>query len=190
MAKTIAIFGGSFDPVTIGHVMVVSHLILNEPSIDEVMITPCYLQTGKRLSSFEDRFVMCELAFDWLPNVTFSSVEQVLGGESVTARTVKYLAENSSDKFRFVMGSDLLDKVHTWEGWDVVEQLAPPIVVGRAGIPSSKSENTPICPVVSSSMVRNFLYEGKFLQAKRYLPSGVYRFIESKKLYNFQENNE
>lgn len=183
MDKATAVFGGSFDPATTGHAMVVAHLILNEPSITDVLIVPCFQQAGKHLTSFEHRFNMCQEAFGWLPNVSFSRVEEELGGESITARTIKHLAEHTSNKLRFVMGSDLLDKVHTWEGWSVIEELAPPIVVGRAGIPSSRSENTPICPVVSSSMVRDLLYGGQFSAAQRYLPAKVFEYIMTNGLY-------
>lgn len=179
----VAIFGGSFDPPTIGHVMVVSHLILNEPEIDEVWVVPCYRQAGKTLTDFCHRFEMCKKAFSWLPRVTISEIERSLGGESVTVRTIKDLCDSYPVyNFRFVMGSDLLDKVDTWEGWDLVKKLAPPLVIGRAGIAGGGGQ-TPICPLVSSTIVREALKKKEYWAAGRYLPAQVTQYIMDNNLY-------
>lgn len=181
--KNIAIFGGSFDPPTIGHVMVISHILLNEKCIDEVLVIPCYLQAGKTLTDFEYRYQMCQMAFGWLPRVSISRAEQNLGGESLTARTVKVLYDSEPNcQFRFVMGSDLLDKVEFWDGWNVVKELAPPLVIGRAGI-SGGGGHTPICPQVSSTIVREALKQGKYWEAGRYLPAQVTEHIITHQLY-------
>lgn len=181
--ENVAVFGGSFDPPTIGHVMVVSHLLLNEPEIDQVWVVPCYLQAGKTLTDFSHRLEMCKAAFNWLPRVAISEAERNLGGESITARTIKALWDSYPRcKFRFVMGSDLLDKVNTWEGWDVVKELAPPLVIGRAGIAGGGGQ-TPICPLVSSTIVREALKKKEYWTAGRYLPAQVTQYIMDNSLY-------
>ena len=179
----VAVYGGSFDPPTLGHIMVVSHLLLNDPDIDSVLIIPCFQQNGKSLSRFEHRYQMCRQAFEWLPRTTVSKVEESLGGISYTSRTLRHLqAYNPHWKMRFVIGSDLKDSIRSWEGYETIEQLAPPVIVGRAGIPVEGGP-TPICPVVSSTLVRKALVEGHFNEAERYLPGPVLRYIQRYGLY-------
>jgi nicotinate-nucleotide adenylyltransferase len=182
----IAVYGGSFDPPHLGHVMVVSHLLLNDPSVDKVLIVPCFQQAGKDLQDFEHRMEMYFWAFEWLPDrVLVSDIEEELGGESVTLRTMQELKRRNPEwSLRFVMGTDLLDSCKTWDGWDELEKIAPPMPIGRAGIsPVQEGDPTPIAPVVSSSIVRKALAAGDYAAAERYLPSGVLRLIQSRRLY-------
>ena len=183
--SNIAIYGGSFDPPHLGHIMVVSHLLLNDPDVDEVLIVPCFQQTGKKLTSFKDRLDMCAVAFGWLPRTRLTAIEEDLGGESVTSRLIQALvARSPGDNFRFVMGADLMDHAPKWEGWEVIETLAPPLVIGRAGIaPLAPGDPTPISPVVSSSIVREALHKQDYHAAERYLPVGVRYYIEKHRLY-------
>lgn len=181
----VAVYGGSFDPPHLGHVMVVSHLLLNDPSVDKVLVVPCFKQAGKNLADFERRWEMCIHAFDWLPRVEVSDVEQELGGESITLRTMQELKRHKPDwNLRFVMGTDLLESCKTWDGWDELEKIAPPMPIGRAGIsPVREGDPTPIAPIVSSSIVRKALAAGDYRAAERYLPVGVLRVIADYGLY-------
>lgn len=183
--RNIAIYGGSFDPPTLGHLMVVTHLLLNDPTVNTVYVTPCFQQRGKTLVDFDHRMVLCREQFGHLPRTQVIPIERELGGESLTVRLVKELARREPDaKFRFVMGADLLESCHRWEGWDEIEFLAPPLVIGRAGIsPRGPSDPTPISPVVSSTIVKEALWRGAYHEAGRYLAVPVLQHIEQHKLY-------
>lgn len=182
--KNIAIFGGSFDPPQLGHLMVVSHLLLNHPELDEIIVVPCFLQSGKNLTSFKYRFEMSCLAFSILNRVTVSNIEERLGGESITSRTIQALAaESPSNQFRFIIGADLVDSIKSWEGAEIIERLAPPLVIGRAGIVNS-ADATPISPLISSTIVRSALYEGRIKDAERYLSAKVLEYIYAVGLYS------
>lgn len=179
----IAIYGGSFDPPQIGHQMVVSHLVLNEPDLDKILVIPCFEQRNKQLTPWIHRYEMCKEAFSWLPNVEISQVEYYLGGESLTHRTIEKLHQiYPNDKMRFVIGADLMESIKMWEGYDLIESLAPPLIVGRAGI-THEGSPTPICPAVSSTMVRNALLRGEYEVAKRYIATPVMAYIQSYELY-------
>lgn len=181
--KNIAVFGGSFDPPTLGHEMVVAHLLLNDSSIDEVKIIPCFQQTGKNLTEFKHRYEMCCQAFKRYNRVDVDNIEERLGGESITSRTIQAICnENPSSRFRFIIGSDLQESIKTWEGADIIQRLAPPLIIGRAGIPNS-SNATPISPMVSSTIVRKALDEGRNVDAERYVSKSVLHYIERHKLY-------
>lgn len=181
----VAVYGGSFCPPHLGHVMVVSHLLLNDPSVDLVLVVPCFQQAGKNLHHFGLRLSMCKEAFGWLPRTEISSVEKDLGGESETLRTMKELKrQNPGWSLRFVMGSDLMESCKTWDGWEELEKLAPPMPIGRAGIsPVREGDPTPIAPIVSSSIVRKALASGDYAAAERYLPRGVLQLIRELHLY-------
>lgn len=185
MTENVAIFGGSFDPPTLGHLMVVSHLLLNDASVDTVFIVPCYEQKGKNLTSFEHRVHMCRQQFGFLARTHVSEIERDLGGESLTVRLVQELSHrHRTAKFRFVMGADLLGSAPDWEGWDEIQRLAPPLIIGRAGISPVAGGPTPIAPLVSSSIVRKALAQGDYREAGRYLSVPVCEYIQERGLYS------
>jgi nicotinate-nucleotide adenylyltransferase len=181
----IAIYGGSFDPPTLGHLMVVTHLLLNDSTVNAVYVIPCFQQRGKNLVDFDQRMEMCERQFGHLPRTKVLPIERELGGESLTVRLIRELAKREPNAcFRFVMGADLLESCHRWEGWDEIERLAPPLVIGRAGIsPRGPGDPTPISPVVSSTIVKEALGRGAYREAERYLAVPVTRYIEDLRLY-------
>lgn len=187
----IAIYGGSFDPPHLGHVMVVTHLLLNDHTIDKVFVAPCYKQRGKKLLPFHHRVGMCLQAFGWLPRVSVRSDELLVHEqhpeieESLTINLIRHLIVNNQDSnFRFVMGADLKDSARNWQGWEEIERLAPPLIIGRAGIsPLQQGDPTPISPVVSSSIVRQALAIQDYQTAGRYLPLKVCDYIEQNGFY-------
>lgn len=181
----VAIYGGSFDPVHLGHVMVPTHLLLNDPSIDQVVVMVCHEQTGKKLKPFCHRYNMAKMAFEWLPKVVVSDYERWLGGESVTLHTLRALKKDHPDwNMRLVLGTDLLEQSKTWEGWEEIEGLALPLPVGRAGIsPVLPGQATPISPLVSSTIVRNALLRKDYVEVERYLPRKVLEYIRLYEMY-------
>src|SRR6478735_3989939 len=90
--RRVAIFGGSFNPPHVAHVLAVVYALSTAP-IDEVLVVPVFHHPfSKELASFDERLAMCELALGWIPRVVVSSVERDLGGSSLTLRTVEHLA--------------------------------------------------------------------------------------------------
>lgn len=185
MKQNVAIYGGSFDPPHLGHMMVVTHLLLNDPSIDLVWVVPCFQHADKNLTSFEHRVAMCVSTFRGLPRTIVSRIEEYLGGVSYSVRTIRHYADYKPDwNLRFIMGSDLKDQAPTWEGWETIARLAPPLYVGRAGIsPVEAGDPTPISPIVSSTIVRKALSEQNYDEAERYLHRDVLTLIQKNKLY-------
>jgi nicotinate (nicotinamide) nucleotide adenylyltransferase len=116
----IAMYGGSFDPPHLGHLNVVLNALNTYDDVEEIVVTPCYKQTGKELSDFAHRYNMCKLMFGNLPRVSVSCVEHDLGGESLTLRTVRFMKMLSPEGYRpeivLIVGSDTADKMPYWEG--------------------------------------------------------------------------
>lgn len=128
---------------------------------------------------------MCRAGFAHLPRTFIDPIEEELGGESLTVNLVRALKHRyPHDNLRFVMGAELLDTAPNWEGWEEIQKLAPPLIVGRAGItPVNGSGPTPVSPVISSTIVRKCLEARDYEQAERYLPCSVLQVIRDNHLY-------
>jgi nicotinate-nucleotide adenylyltransferase len=152
--RRVAIFGGSFNPPHIGHVLLALYVVATAP-VDEIVIVPVFHHPfAKDLAPFEDRLAMCELAFSGVRGATISTVERDLGGDSLTLRTLERFAHDRPDwKMRLVIGSDVLGDLDKWHRFDLVEKLAPRLVVPRTGTAGAKG--VAILPEVSSTEVRD-----------------------------------
>jgi nicotinate-nucleotide adenylyltransferase len=178
----VFVFGGSFDPPHVAHVLAVTYVIAIA-EVDEVLVVPCYRHPlGKELSSFEDRRAMCERAMAWLPRTIVSRVEEQLGGESRTLRTLEHLQERNPDwRMRLVVGADILLEGKRWYGFDRIQKLAPLFVLGRAG--SVAGAPAPVLPEISSSAVRDAVRAGRADELRALVPASVLAYIEERGLY-------
>jgi nicotinate-nucleotide adenylyltransferase len=148
------VFGGSFNPPHVAHALA---LCLAKAMLEPVrmLVIPTFQHPfAKALVPFSHRLAMCECAFNWIPGVQISRVEEELGGESRTLRTLQHVqAQNPSWSLRLLVGADILTESHKWFGWEQIEQLAPPLVLGRQGI-SVDGAPKPLLPEISSTEVR------------------------------------
>jgi nicotinate-nucleotide adenylyltransferase len=178
-----AIFGGSFNPPHVGHVLAVSYVLSVHP-VERVLVVPVYQHVfGKALASFDHRVRMCQLAMGWLPGVDVTEIERDLGGESKTLHTLEALLHKDPTlSLRLVIGSDVLKDLPKWYRWDRVAALAPPIVLGRAGHPN---ENAPVSvlPEVSSSTIRERIGAGGRCGVEDLVPRAVLDHIQENGLY-------
>ena len=83
--RRVAVYGGSFDPPHLGHVLSVAWA-LSAAEIDAVWIIPTWKHAFNKehCASFEERMSMCELAFAVFRDVEVSDVERRLGGVEST----------------------------------------------------------------------------------------------------------
>ncbi|HVZ31916.1 MAG TPA: nicotinate-nicotinamide nucleotide adenylyltransferase, partial [Polyangiaceae bacterium] len=186
----VGLFGGSFNPPHMGHVLAVTYL-LSAGLVDRVLVVPVYAHAlGKRLAPFEDRLEMARLAFAWLPRVEVSGIEQQLGTPSRTLTTVCALAEEHPDwELRLVVGTDILGELHQWHAWAEIERRAPPLVLPRSE-PGSPRSSPPLLPEISSTDVRAHIAEwaeGKSdpaaTELRRAVPRAVLEYVQSRGLY-------
>lgn len=179
--SVVAVFGGSFDPPHVAHVLVACWARA-AGGVDRVLVIPTFQHAfGKDSVSYDDRRAMAELAFGDLPFVVIDDTERDLGGESRTFHTLQALSEKyPGDSFRLVIGADILTETDRWFRWDDVAAMAPPLVVGRGGYPLP-----PECPLempeVSSTELRRDIAAGKSIAGR--VPSPVVTYIETHGLY-------
>lgn len=126
---------------------------------------------------------MCRRAFAWIPNVYISPVERDLEGESLTLRTLEHLASLHPEwSMRLLIGADVVNDVPKWHRFDRISQIAPPIIMGRAGV---TAEGVPeaLLPQVSSTEVRDALARGDMERLEKLVPRSVLSFIHERGLY-------
>jgi nicotinate-nucleotide adenylyltransferase len=187
----VAIFGGSFNPPHIAHLFAAVYALATAP-VDRVLVVPVFRHPfAKELAPFEDRLAMCRLGLGWVPGVEISTVEQELGGESLTLRTVEHLsARHPGWALRLLIGADVLPDLPKWHRFDRIAELAPPLVLGRSGFSSAPAAVAPaldapppILPRVSSTEIRAALAVGDLDAVQDRVPAAVLAYVEAHRLY-------
>ncbi len=135
--KRIAIYGGTFDPVHLGHIEVakrVSELF----EIDELRFVPAQVAPHKLtlpVTPAIHRYAMLVLATQQDPRLRVSTFELDTPDRRYTVDTLAHFKSEfgeSADLF-FVMGADSWFEITTWRGWELVLALVNHIVVSRPG---------------------------------------------------------
>lgn len=175
-----AVFGGSFDPPHVGHVLAASW-VLSTTDVDALVVMPAFQHAfGKALAPFAHRRRMCELAFAPLKSVVVSDLEARLGGASYTVRTLEELRRRHPDvALKLVIGSDLVGEVPRWREGHRVPELAELLVVGRGGHDDESHEVA--MPELSSTEIRARLREGRSVEGL--VPRTVIDYVARHGLY-------
>lgn len=179
----VGLFGGSFNPPHVAHVLAVTWA-LSTTDLDRVFVIPAFKHPfGKPLAPYDDRVRMCERAMGWMPRVFVSRVEGELGGESRTLRTVEKLrADHPQWSLRLMVGADIMLEAEKWQHFDRIVALAPPLVLGRRGI-AGPDLPEPLLPEVSSTAVRESILCGEPERVAHLVPSTVLAYIKAHALY-------
>ncbi len=185
----VALLGGSFDPPHLAHQMICLYLLEAE-GFEQVWLLPCFRHAfGKSLAPFTDRLTMCRLlARPFGGRVVVSEIERELpGGEGVnrTVDTVAALrAQNPSERFTFVVGSDIPAQAPAWKDFDRLRGMVEFLVLRRPGYEEELLgwSYAPVAmPNVSSSEIRERIRRNDSVRGL--LPASVASFIEERKLY-------
>lgn len=134
--KRIAFYGGSFDPVHLGH-LAVADTLLEEFKLDEFVFVPASHaphKLRKKPTSTYDRFAMLCLATQNAPYLRVSRMEIEMPERPYSVETLSRLnAELPDAEIFFVMGADSWMDITTWREWENVLSLTNHIVVSRPG---------------------------------------------------------
>jgi nicotinate-nucleotide adenylyltransferase len=145
--KRIALYGGTFDPVHVGHIAV-AHGLSKLFALDEVLFIPAALAPHKRESKVTPafhRYAMLALATQDEPLMRVSTIELDAPGRPYTFETLVQVQESmgSEAQLFFVMGADSWMEITTWREWERVLTLTNHIVVARPGYEWDASHITP-----------------------------------------------
>ena len=143
--KKIAMFGGSFDPVHLGHLFLL-HCAVSMSEYDTFLIVPATLSNFKQnsvpMATNEDRLEMLRLALldykelypcDKDANIILSTIEFERGGVSYTYDTVIGLKKNLSIEGRFglIMGDDQVEHLSKWYRYEDLKDEVEFVVCRR-----------------------------------------------------------
>ena len=181
-----AIFGGSFDPVHVGHLIAAAE-VLFRTEYERVLFVPASYSPFRGRSPFAsgtDRVRMLELAISGSPGFAVSRHELQSERVSYTVDTVRTLIASGgvSERPGLVIGDDLVEGFDRWKEASSLRELVEVVVVSRDAIESPGFrvlDNTPI-PVSSSEIRRRFSIGApvRFL-----VPDAVLQYIEENRLY-------
>ena len=115
--KKIALFGGSFDPIHNGHLMIAEYII-ERGLADEILFIPSAIpphKEGMTVATPEQRLEMVRLALADNEHFSYSDMELLREGKSYSFDTVSMLQKIYPDcLLYFIIGMDSLNQLHTW----------------------------------------------------------------------------
>ena len=135
----VAVFGGTFNPLHVGHVML-ADTIVKELGYDKVLFVPTYQPPHKdfaKIVSAEHRMAMisrfCEM--EGSGHFELETCEVDRGGVSYTSDTLEFLTKKYegklSKKLAFVMGDEVAAEFHKWRNPQRISELADLLIVHR-----------------------------------------------------------
>lgn len=171
--KRIGLFGGSFDPVHMGHVELAKK-VLKDVNLDELWFIPAFDQPFKdnHAESFKNRSKLLKIAIEPYRKLKVCEIEASLSTPSYTYNTVKKIQKlNPGNNYFWIIGDDQLSSLDKWYRIDDLLEMIQFIVVNRNDIEvDSKFIYVDFNHPASSSEVRsgNFNYLTKAVAEKIY----------------------
>lgn len=196
----IGLFGGTFDPVHIGH-LVAARLAKEALNLDRMIFMPSGVpphKLGKEITEGTIRLQMLLLAVGDQPDFEVSDWELSKEGPSYTVETLEYFSKQyPKDELYFVMGADMLCDLPNWSNPSRILELVQIIGMARPGFALeecrlSLRQTLPAADhrihyvdipelELSSTWLRGRLHNR--LSVQYLIPEKVIRFIEENGLY-------
>ena len=157
----IALFGGSFDPPHLGHVLAACYARV-VGQVDEVWVLPVAKHAyGKPISPWDQRWRLCQAAFGNLPFVTLCDDElRNPGGYTIDLMTM-LAAKHPAHRWLLVGGSDTARDMPNWHRGAELAAMIEVIPVPRRGY----DDHPAALPAISSSLVREKISRGADISA-------------------------
>lgn len=158
--QKIAIVGGTFDPIHLGHLKIITEVA---KKFEKVIVIPTgqpWLKATKPIATGEQRVAMVQTAVNSLnlaDQVVVSAIEVKRAGPSYAIDTVNELKKiYPQANFTLVLGSDAAKNLHKWHRSDELQKLIEVLVVKRASVPPSDFPEIAIdAPEISSTEIRD-----------------------------------
>lgn len=186
----IGIFGGSFNPVHTGH-LIIAEYVREHCNLDKILFVPVGVPSHREnnLLSYENRVEMLKLAIKDNSNFEISYIEK--GISSYTFETyLKLKKEYPNDELFEIIGEDSLAYLDKWKDYEkMIEEVD--FIVFKRGNYRAHVENKKIKILknpkidISSTLIRNSVENG--LSVKYLVSEKVEEYISRKKLYKLEE---
>lgn len=169
MIKT-GIYGGSFNPIHIGHIAL-AHQLLSKASLDEIWFVVSPQNPLKKFSELLDdrkRLQLVRIALETESQLKACDYEFHLPKPSYMLHTLQSLSADYPDReFSLLIGADNWHGFHNWYGYQEIIRIYPIVVYPRIGYPIDPSTlpahvrlvDTPLYNI-SSTEIRNRLRQG------------------------------
>ena len=135
----IGLFGGTFDPPHVGHLVTavnVRHALALDAVVLMVANSPWQKHGTRAITVAEDRLAMVEAAVADVKGLVAGDAEIRRGGSSFTADTLGTMVENYPGAELFtIVGDDAAAGLTTWERYEEVVAQSRLVVVDRPGTP-------------------------------------------------------
>jgi len=201
--SSIGIYGGTFDPIHVGHVLTARH-VKEKLGLSGICFVPAFappLREHKKMSDWKQRLAMLRLALKEEEGMWLSDCEESMTAPTYTVQVIEHFRHlNNGWLTHLIIGSDLLSELHQWhrigdllDNCQLVVMRRPGAEVGHAltgieaklGHERKRQIEAGLIDVpqlaISSSVVRLRASEG--LPIRHLVPDTVRTYITSSNLY-------
>ena len=195
--KKYGIFGGSFNPIHYGHLMICEY-IKEEMGLDKVIFIPTGNPPHKEIEvSAKDRYEMVKTAISPNPDFDISDIETTRVKLSYTVDTIRELKEiYKEEKLYFIIGMDSLFQLKTWKKIKDLSSEIEFVVAKRPGYLDDEKINREIKYLKENFgtkiiLVETPLYEISSTDLRdRIKKEKSLRYLIPKKVLNYIEESE
>jgi nicotinate-nucleotide adenylyltransferase len=137
----VGIYGGTFDPIHLGHLHVITQLI-EKDLVDHLLVVPAgapLLRQNAPIATGQQRRTMCQLALADLPaqvasKVQVNPIEILRTGPSYAIDTVEAVAQSyPDDTIVLIIGQDAAGKLDQWHRIDELRGMVEFLIIARPG---------------------------------------------------------
>ena len=178
-SEKIGLFGGSFDPIHHGH-LILARDAMESLGLDRVIFIPANVSPHKLAHAPSPARLRCEMvaaAIAGEPRFSMDACEAEREGPSYAVDTVRLMRRRSPQvEFFYFIGEDNVPALHTWREIDELMKLASFVVLARGNL--EPAEGFPIISRnidISSTDIRNRIARG--LSVRYLLPDAVYAIL-------------
>jgi len=185
----VGLFGGSFDPIHLGH-LIVGRAVAEELGLSELRFMPTGeqpLKRGRQVAAAGHRTAMVEAAIRGEPGMRVERAEVERPGPSYTVETLRLLRAREPDQeFVVLLGADAVADLDRWHAAAELPQLARVVAFARHGTPHPEHQalhrvvDAPAVEI-SSTAIRRRVAAG--LSIRYLVPDAVAAYIATEGLY-------
>ena len=200
--RRVGFFGGSFDPIHLGHLNIAIELA-ERHKLDDVFVCPTSQSPFKKekppIASKEHRRAMVTAAISLLPTFTLLDFELQKSTPCYTIDTIRQLItidqqHKKNKNYFLLLGEDAIEHFHAWREVEELIKLATPLIGSRqtksfpqkgltSALLSAIEKGLTQIPLmeISSTEIRDRLQKG--LYCGHLLPAKVWDYIQQHQLY-------
>ena len=195
--KRIALYGGTFDPVHVGH-LEIARRVSEVFELEKVVFIPAQMaphKIGRPVTEPLHRYAMLALATQDDPRLFVSTFELDDPDRRYTVDTVAHFQREVGDSTElfFIMGADSWSEITTWREWERLLTMTNHIVVTRPGFELSKTHvgahgdrvffTDVVLNDVSATNIRTLASEGRVDELVNLVPGPVLEYIRKYGIY-------